>query len=173
MVAIDSVLHTNQYSIDRVLGAGLPVLLVFWRNDVPASREFDAVLDRLAAEYAGRALIAKVDAAADQPLLARFDVRLLPTTVVARGGSTLATLPGRVPDQALAAWLRYAVDGGPSPAPATGPGVPATAEHTPTANGRTHHTADQTTTVRGQAPTGQVTTLTDATFDDAVRGSMP
>ena len=77
-MAIDSVLHTNQYSIDRVLRAGLPVLLVFWRNDVPASREFDAVLDRLASEYAGRALVAKVDAAADQPLLARFDVRLLP-----------------------------------------------------------------------------------------------
>ena len=44
----------------------------------------------------------------------------------------------------------------------------------PTANGRNRHTADQTTTVRESSrPSGEVTTLTDATFQDAVRGPLP
>jgi thioredoxin 1 len=177
-MAIDSVLHTNRHSIDRVLTAGLPVLLVFWRGDVAASRDYDDLLDRLAADYAGKALIAKVDAAAEPPLVQRFGIQLLPSVVVLRNGTALATLAGRVPDQAVSEWLAYAVNGGSKPAVASGQGVPAVSERTPTerapaGNGRSPRAADQATSVRGQAPAGQVVTLTDATFDAAVNGSLP
>ena len=67
-MAIDTVIHTNTQSIDRVLGTGLPVMLVFWKRSVPQSTELDPVLNQLASRYAGRALIAKVDADAEPEL---------------------------------------------------------------------------------------------------------
>ena len=43
-----------------VLGAGLPVLLVFWRRECAPCDQLAPALDRLARSTAGRALIAKI-----------------------------------------------------------------------------------------------------------------
>ena len=60
-MAIDTPIHTNEQSIDRVLRAGRPVILVFWRNGCAPCDQLNPALERLAAAYADKALIAKVD----------------------------------------------------------------------------------------------------------------
>ena len=179
---IDTVIHTNQYSIDRVLQAGLPVLLVFWRADVPQSVEMDKTLDDLARAFAGRALIAKIDAAAEQPLLERFNIRLLPSLVAVQRGKTEAVLAGRVADTDVRAWLNYLVQGGARPPVTSGPGAPAAASGPIYTNGRSSHgsTAGATTgSTAGRAASdstsssGQPVTLTDANFQQVVSGPGP
>lgn len=69
-MALDTPIHTNEQSIDRVLRAGRPVILVFWRHGCAPCEQLDPALHRLAAAYANKALIAKVDVR-DNPALAR------------------------------------------------------------------------------------------------------
>src|SRR5215203_5648216 len=122
---INSVIHTNSQSIDRVLRAGLPVLLVFWQPNSPQSDELDPVLNQLAEQNAGRALVAKIDAEAERDLVKRFTIRLLPSIVaVNKQGNVEGTLAGCVPDQAIKDWLAYLVTGGERPAQLSGPGIP-------------------------------------------------
>ena len=79
--AIAAPIHTGERSIDRVLGTGVPVLLVFRARRCPPCDQLDPALDRLAAEYAGSALIAKVDARDEPALARRYGVTHLPGLV--------------------------------------------------------------------------------------------
>ncbi len=118
---ISSVIHTNAQSIDRVLGANAPVLLIFWRQNAALPAAVDQKLDQLAQQYAGRALLAKVDADAESTLAARFKVTALPAILLVRNRQVEATLTGPALNQA-GDWLAYAVEGRPKPvAPAAPP----------------------------------------------------
>ncbi len=68
---ISTVIHTNEQSIDRVLAAGAPVLLVFWSKPTPLAATVEGTLDKLAQQYAGKAIIAKVDAETERNLAAQ------------------------------------------------------------------------------------------------------
>jgi len=171
-VAINSVIHTNNQSIDRVLRAGLPILLVFWQRNSPQSAELDPVLNQLAESHAGRALVAKIDAEAETELVKRFSVRLLPSIVaVNKQGSTEATLSGRVSDQAIQEWLAYLINGGAQPAQASGPGIPTATGQPLPANGTSHQHADQSATARDKKVEPQ--TISDANFDQVINSKMP
>ncbi len=117
---ITTVIHTNTHSIDRVLGANAPVLLIFWRPSAPLPAAVDQQLDQLAQQYAGKALLAKIDADAERDLAARFDVTATPAILLVRNRQVEATLTGAALSQA-GAWLAYAVEGKPKPAAAAPP----------------------------------------------------
>ena len=169
---INSVLHTNVQSIDRVLRAGLPLLLVFWQRNSPQSSELDPVLNQLAERFAGRALIAKIDAESEAELVKRYDIRLLPSIVaIGKQNSVEATLPGRIADQAVQAWLQYLVEGGVRPAQATGPGIPASTGQPLPTNGTHYQHADQPATARGKSVAPQ--TITDANFEQVINSKVP
>ena len=169
---INSVIHTNHQSIDRVLAAGLPTLLVFWQRHSPQSAELDGVLDELAAQYAGRALIAKIDGESETELIKRYDIRLFPSIVVInKQGRTETTLPGRAADEAIREWLTYIVAGGKKPAQAAGNGIPTATGQPLPANGKHHHSATQTATARDKAAAPQ--TITDANFDQIINSKTP
>jgi thioredoxin 1 len=171
-MAINSVIHTNVQSIDRVLAAGLPVLLVFWQRNSPQSTELDPVLNQLAERYAGKALIAKIDAEAESDLVKRYTIRLLPSIVaVSKQGSTEATFSGRVSDQAVNDWLAYLVDGGTRPALASGPGIPTATGQPLPANGTHYQSADQPATARDKTVAPQ--TITDANFEQVIKSKVP
>ncbi|MFQ3664281.1 MAG: thioredoxin family protein [Chloroflexaceae bacterium] len=77
---ISTPIHTNPQSIDRVLNAGVPVLLVFTRRDCQTCAQLGPALNRLAADFAGQALIAQVDAREYPDLARRFEVTRLPAS---------------------------------------------------------------------------------------------
>jgi thioredoxin 1 len=170
-MAINSVIHTNKQSIDRVLRAGPPVLLVFWHRNAPQSAELDPVLDQLAERYAGRALVAKIDADAEPDLVKRYSIRLLPSIVAIKQGNTETVLSGRVPDKAVQEWLAFLVDGGARPAQASGPGIPTTTHQPLPTNGKNHTSADQPATTRDKNAVPQ--TITDANFDQVINSKVP
>jgi thioredoxin 1 len=151
---ISTVIHTNDQSIDRVLAAGAPVLLVFWGKRTPLVPPVEAALDKLAQQYAGKAIIAKVDADAERGLVSKYAPGALPAIVVMRGGKPEATLGGDELGRA-GDWLAYAVEGKPRPS------QPAP---------RTQQAAQP-----GSAPAGSATpiVLTDATFQQIVNGPGP
>ena len=48
-MAFATPIHTNEQSVDRVLAAGLPALLVFWRKGCAPCQQLDPALERIAA----------------------------------------------------------------------------------------------------------------------------
>jgi thioredoxin 1 len=117
-MAINSVIHTNQQSIDRVLATGLPVVLAFWGRQQPLAAPVEATLARLADQYAGKALFAKVDAATEKALVQRFAVPQIPALVFTKQGKTETTLVSNaIEERSIQAWLDYLVSGGARPLP--------------------------------------------------------
>lgn len=146
---INSILHTNQSSIDRVLNAGLPVVLAFWTQRTPLAPTLETLLADAAQKYAGQLLIAKVDAATEAPLLARFDVSQTPALLFTKAGRTEGKLAGSPPAETVQKWLHYLVQGGERPK--------ATA---PTQTGATNGA-------------GHPVTLTDSNFQQTIQSALP
>lgn len=177
-MAINSVIHTNQQSINRVLRAGIPVLFVFWQRNSPQSQALDPILDQLAEQNAGRALIAKIDAETEGPLVKQYNIRLLPSLVaVNKQGTVEATLSGRIEDQAIRDWVAFLTGNGTRPAQSSGPGIPTATGNPLPANGTHHHTAEQPATARTTANTNDATVgpkiVTDANFDQTINSKVP
>jgi thioredoxin 1 len=144
-MAISTVIHTNEHSIDRVLATGLPVVLAFWQRNQPMPLSIDQELDGLAQRYAGKALIAKVNGDDERALLTRFNPGPLPALLIQRGGKQEAALSGADMSQ-VAAWLAHLVDGQARPVVRAASPPPGNAKPL---------------------------TLTDATFQQVINSSQP
>jgi thioredoxin 1 len=68
-------------------------------------RVISPVVERLAAEYAGRARVATLDVDANPATMTRFDVRSLPTLLFFRDGQVVDRVVGAVPKATLEARL--------------------------------------------------------------------
>lgn len=112
---IDTVIHTNEQSISRVLQTGLPVVLVFWSQQAPLPPAIETELTQAAARYAGKLLIAKVDTSAERGLVERYQLRQTPALVFIREKVVETTLAGALSAEAVNSWLRYLVEGGVRP----------------------------------------------------------
>ena len=86
---------------ERVLAASAqtPVLVDFWADWCPPCRVLTPVLERLADEYAGRFVLAKVEADENMKLAGRYKLRGFPTVILFVNGEPLDQFSGaRPPD---------------------------------------------------------------------------
>jgi thioredoxin 1 len=65
-------------------------------------------VDQLAANYTGRALVAKLDTDASQRTANSFGIRGIPTVIVFRDGKEVVRQSGAIPYSTLAALLQRA-----------------------------------------------------------------
>ncbi len=145
---IATVINTNQQSIDRVLAAGLPVLLAFWRPGAPIAPAQEAVLDQLAQEYEGRAILARVNADEELDLVRRFRVSNTPVYVLLRNGRAELALASDDARNKVEGWLAHFVDGKPQP-------------------------PVQAASAQAGGGNGQVLILTDAIFQQTINQPTP
>jgi thioredoxin 1 len=159
----DAPIHTNARSIDRVLNAGLPVVLIFWRTNCLPCRQLDPTLNSLARRYAGKLLFAKVDADNDPDLVKRFQITHLPGLAFVKRGSVQATTHGNLSERDLRSWCDYLASDGARPAVATGPSI------------ALHPTGAPGPAPRARSPQneGKPITLTDANFAQVINGDLP
>ena len=90
MITDQRVLTVTEATFDRaVLQARLPVLVDFWAGWCPPCKWLDPVVEEIAAEQAGRLLVAKVDADENPGLVRRYGTLSLPKPAgVCRRGRT-------------------------------------------------------------------------------------
>lgn len=150
-MTINTVLHTNQHSVDRVLQTGLPVVLLFWHPQAPLSSAIDAQLAQAAATYAGKLLVAKIDTSAERALVERYQIRETPALVFTKAKKVEGQLAGNLQAGDIEAWLRYLVEGGARPQPSSTP----------------------RTTAQPNKGSDKPVTLTDANFAEIVNGPEP
>ena len=166
----DTPIHTNQHSIDRVINAGLPVILVFWKNNCSPCEQLNPTLERLARDYAGKLLVAKVDADSEKDLLKRFNISGLPGVVFIKNGRSEAVAAGAIAEGDLRRWADYLTRGGARPPIPSGPSIslsptrPASPPPHPHRNGGSRPAGARTAARTYDHPVH----LTDATFDQMV-----
>ena len=165
-------LHTNEQSVERVLHAGLPVLLTFWRKDCAPCQQLDVALGNLARAYAGKLLIAKIDVQENVGLARRYNISQLPELVYLTESSEVSRAQGAAGEAALRSWLDDLLSGG-RPTSPRGPSVALNGAST-AGSSSGGAAANGHATRPAQASSSAPVTLTDATFDQVVGGGdMP
>ncbi len=85
----------------------VPVLVDFWAPWCGPCKTLGPILEKLAADYNGAFLLAKVDVDKEQQLAAAFQVRSIPTVMLVKGGQLVDGFPGALPEGQLREFLTH------------------------------------------------------------------
>ena len=82
----------NELFENKVLGGNEPVLVEFWAPWCVYCRRIAPALDKVAQQYAGKVMVAKVNID-DEPLLAaREQIEVIPTLIIYQNGQALGSI---------------------------------------------------------------------------------
>ncbi len=74
-----------------------PVLVDFWAEWCGPCRAIAPVLEELSEEFAGKAIIAKMNVDENQQIPAQYGIRSIPTLILFKNGEVAETLVGALP----------------------------------------------------------------------------
>jgi thioredoxin 1 len=95
------VVVTDATFVELVMESPIPVLVDFWAEWCQPCKMVAPILVKLAAEYAGRVRIAKVDVDNNQVLAQQFGIQSIPTLMFVKGGKVVGQSAGAAPEPAL------------------------------------------------------------------------
>lgn len=107
---MSSALEVNADSFEaEVNNSDLPVLVDFWAGWCMPCKMLAPIVDQLAAEFAGKVKVVKVDVDKNQPLAQKYGVRGIPTLLLIRGGEIIERMVGVQPKAAIEAKLNHII----------------------------------------------------------------
>jgi putative thioredoxin len=83
----------------------VPVLVDFWATWCGPCKALGPILEKLADEYNGAFLLAKVDVDQEQQLAGYFQIRSVPTVILIKDGKPVDGFPGALPEGQLREFL--------------------------------------------------------------------
>ena len=102
----EHIVHVSDDTFEaEVLQSTQPVLVDYWAEWCGPCRMIGPILDELAAEYAGRIKICKLNVDENQNTPPRYGIRGIPTLMLFRNGQVEATKVGAQSKSQLAAFL--------------------------------------------------------------------
>ena len=103
---LDRPLMLDDETFSRTVeGSEVPVIVDFYADWCGPCKMMAPAVDQLAANYAGRAIVAKVNTDFAQQATRPFGIRGIPTTIVFSGGKEVARQSGAMPYAMLASML--------------------------------------------------------------------
>ncbi len=93
----------NKENLQEILAQEKPVVIDFWAEWCGPCRMMSPIVDDLAAELDGKAVIAKCDVDGNEELAMKYGVRSIPTIVFIKGGEVVDRQVGATTKEALKA----------------------------------------------------------------------
>ncbi|MEG1348974.1 MAG: co-chaperone YbbN, partial [Hafnia sp.] len=97
----NSVINVTEANLHQTLeqSASIPVLFYFWSERSQHCLQLNPILDKLASEYAGQFVLAKVDCDAEQMVASQFGLRAIPTVYLFKDGQPVDGFQGPQPEE--------------------------------------------------------------------------
>ncbi|MFT6881639.1 MAG: thioredoxin 1 [Marinoscillum sp.] len=94
-------LEITDQNFEEIINSDMPVLVDFWAEWCGPCKMIGPVVEELASDYEGRAIIGKVDVDSNPEVSAKFGIRSIPTLLVFKNGEIVDKQVGAVPKTTL------------------------------------------------------------------------
>ncbi|MEU6802251.1 tetratricopeptide repeat protein [Streptomyces neyagawaensis] len=104
----DLVIDVDEAGFEREVlqrSTEVPVVIDFWAEWCQPCKQLSPVLERLAVEYNGKFVLAKIDVDANQMLMQQFGIQGIPAVFAVVAGQALPLFQGAAPEQQIRATL--------------------------------------------------------------------
>lgn len=102
-------LELTDATFDQTINSEKPVLVDFWAEWCGPCKMIGPVVEELAGDYEGKAVVAKINVDENPQVTARFGVRSIPTLLVFKNGQVVDKQVGAVPKSVLSQKLQAQV----------------------------------------------------------------
>ncbi len=108
---IDEPIHVTDAAFEKtIMQSPIPVVVDFWAPWCGPCRMVAPILDKIAKEYTGNLLVAKVNVDEEQDWAGRFGIQNIPTMLFIANGKVIHTQVGAMPERMLRDTLTQFLD---------------------------------------------------------------
>lgn len=94
-------IELNDSNFDQIVKTDKPVLVDFWAEWCGPCKMIGPIVEELAGDYEGKAVVAKLNVDENPQTAAKFGIRSIPTLLVFKNGQVVDKQVGAVPKSVL------------------------------------------------------------------------
>jgi thioredoxin 1 len=102
----EHIITVTDANLEEITSKNELILIDFWNDRCEYCRDLAPIIERLAADYAGRVAFGKLDVDKNRSIQARFKVQAFPTLLILKNGMEVERIIGYVPREHIEAALK-------------------------------------------------------------------